>query len=147
MRNFPCFPICEKALRWDSPSPPPESTPGDPACSHHNQSIASVHRPQIGQCHRESTCACSGPNTSLTMYYLGVQRCDPQARARRGSTVAQHTTRQPLRQPGCMWDGWTVCYMGEGDHSAFASVRCSGCSCRCARASVWDRPVSADLTE
>ena len=33
------------------------------------------------------------------MYYLGVQRCDPLAQARRDSTVAQHT-RQPLRQPG-----------------------------------------------
>ena len=32
------------------------------------------------------------------MYYLGVQRCDPLAQARRDSTVAQHTTRQPLRQ-------------------------------------------------
>ena len=34
------------------------------------------------------------------LYYLGVQRSDPLAQARRDSTVAQHTTRQPLRQPG-----------------------------------------------
>ena len=34
------------------------------------------------------------------LYYLGVQRCDPQTRARRDSTVAQHATKQPLRQPG-----------------------------------------------
>ena len=34
------------------------------------------------------------------MYYLGEQRCDPLAQARRDSTDAQHTTRQPLRQPG-----------------------------------------------
>ena len=35
-----------------------------------------------------------------TLYYLGVQRCDPLARGQRDSTVARHTTRQPLRQPG-----------------------------------------------